>query len=212
MIISVAVPKGGSGKTTTAMYLAHCAYDHGYDVQVIDLDKQGSALSWAEELNDMDRPVPFPVNYSPKNTLRENATNSRAITFIDCPPGDTDRMDVAIESSDLVIIPTRPSQEDLKKAMQLSGTLTNELNIANGILITQNVSRSSDYRVILNLLKINKLPHFDEVVNFSHLFQQNRSFTEKKKRMYRPVWASIEKAMKASLPAKTRRKRRSSLL
>lgn len=62
-LISVWNPKGGSGKSTTAINLAAAAIDIGMKALVVCDDAQGTALAFAEEGN-----VPFEVSEgNPKN-------------------------------------------------------------------------------------------------------------------------------------------------
>ncbi|MEB2071933.1 ParA family protein, partial [Xanthomonas campestris pv. campestris] len=46
--ITIAVQKGGAGKTTIAVHLAVAAQQAGLRVALADTDPQGSAKSWAE--------------------------------------------------------------------------------------------------------------------------------------------------------------------
>lgn len=54
--IAVANLKGGSTKTTSAVFLAHVLHERGDRVFLVDADPQGSALSWHEYAG-----FPFPV-------------------------------------------------------------------------------------------------------------------------------------------------------
>jgi len=49
MIITLANGKGGSGKTTLAVLLAHALAESGKAVSVLDLDPQGTATNWLRE-------------------------------------------------------------------------------------------------------------------------------------------------------------------
>ena len=60
MIISLLNQKGGVGKTTLSLNIAHGLYLRGYKVLVVDADPQQSALSWLESI-DHNTPPPFNV-------------------------------------------------------------------------------------------------------------------------------------------------------
>ena len=57
MMILVGGEKGGSGKTTIAINLAHCHMLDGYKVLLVDSDPQGSARDWNEENEGCILPV-----------------------------------------------------------------------------------------------------------------------------------------------------------
>ncbi|MCF4006144.1 ParA family protein [Corynebacterium uropygiale] len=99
--------KGGTGKTTTTIYLASALTAQGYSVRVLDLDPQGSATEWAEEAEANDQPLDFEVSPANKRTISKSYRED--FVLIDCPPGGTDVIDTAISVADLVIVPTSPS-------------------------------------------------------------------------------------------------------
>jgi chromosome partitioning protein len=56
MILARVGFKGGSGKTTSSMYLAHAL-----GATVVDADPQGSAVEWAEVAAAAGTPLTAPV-------------------------------------------------------------------------------------------------------------------------------------------------------
>ncbi|MCD2191730.1 ParA family protein [Actinomycetospora soli] len=49
MILALVNLKGGTGKTTSAAFLAHALHERGRRVLLVDADPQGSALRWSED-------------------------------------------------------------------------------------------------------------------------------------------------------------------
>ena len=47
-ILTIAHTKGGVGKSTTTVYLAAAAHARDMSVRVVDLDRQGTTMAWAE--------------------------------------------------------------------------------------------------------------------------------------------------------------------
>jgi chromosome partitioning protein len=96
--------KGGVGKTTTAVYLAAVAAAKGYDVLLIDSDRQASSAEWLEE-----RPIEgvTVVEAPSERTLARAMSRHEGMAIIDTPPGDERLVQSAINSADAVVIPTR---------------------------------------------------------------------------------------------------------
>lgn len=126
--IAIVNSKGGAGKTTTAMALAHLIGGTGDPTILLDLDGQGSAQAWAEELADSGQHFgatveQIAVDVPPARLARliaDVATRCEWLV-IDTPPGHPDRVDAAVEAAavygGMCIIPTSPSSVDLPRAM-----------------------------------------------------------------------------------------------
>lgn len=115
LVLTVASRKGGSGKTTLAGHLAVEAERSGSgSVALIDIDPQGSLADW---WNARSAPTPLYVDTSVP-TLAEDLQRLREfgvdLAVIDTPPAISSRVSQAIELSDLVVVPARPSPHDLR--------------------------------------------------------------------------------------------------
>ncbi|MEJ5929189.1 ParA family protein [Corynebacterium sp. H128] len=116
-IISVIQTKGGTGKTTTSMFLATALHHLGDQVIVFDADKQRSATDWAE---DVGGDFGFEVKAVPTERTLQSAVdryNDSNVDFIliDTPPGSNSIVDIASKVADLVLIPTGVSPLDMKR-------------------------------------------------------------------------------------------------
>ena len=112
-VIAIVHTKGGVGKTTSAVYLAAAASRAGTTVAVLDADPQGSATDWAEAATEAGAALPFPVRSASARSLK--ADPEAQLTIIDTPPGTAGAIDAAIESADLVIVPTGVSPLDVRR-------------------------------------------------------------------------------------------------
>lgn len=117
-VISVALLKGGVGKTTTAVALAEAA-SYGGRVTLIDTDPQGSALHWSEEAAASGRPLRSTVisDRDPGLPRRIGPVSLGAdVVVIDAPPpGALPIAAGAIEAADFVVIPVPPQLADLAR-------------------------------------------------------------------------------------------------
>lgn len=106
--------KGGSGKTTLTAHLAVAVELAGQGpVVIIDTDPQQTLGTWWET-READTPqfalVPLADLPAKLGTLRQMGFT---YCFIDTPPALTQQNRQVIDLADLVLIPTRPSPNDL---------------------------------------------------------------------------------------------------
>jgi chromosome partitioning protein len=116
MRIAVANLKGGTAKTTTAVYLARYL-----GATVVDADPQGSATTWAEAVADdvasqEERVIGLgvPIVHLPDPKLAGRLPNADRIV-IDCSPRDHNITDAAIALADLVVVPTATTSADMER-------------------------------------------------------------------------------------------------
>lgn len=113
-VITIAMQKGGVGKSTLARSLAVAAARDGMSVLVIDMDAQQSVSQWAER-READMPV---VVFSTENELPKKlaqAKDAADLVIIDTPPARSTEAPAAVEVADLVLIPTTPDVEPLEQ-------------------------------------------------------------------------------------------------
>jgi chromosome partitioning protein len=113
--IVVAAQKGGAGKTTLARNIAVAASKDGGRVLCLDLDPQGSLRAWWES-READMPAMLERDPAPA-ALRTTLTAAQAqfdLCVIDTPPAAPEWLAGALAAADLVLIPVRPSPDDLR--------------------------------------------------------------------------------------------------
>ena len=113
-IITVAMQKGGVGKSTLVRSLAVAAARDGLSVLILDMDAQQSVSQWAER-RDADMPV---VVFSTENELPKRLNQAKGmadLVIIDTPPARSTEAPAAVEAADLVLIPTTPDVEPLEQ-------------------------------------------------------------------------------------------------
>jgi chromosome partitioning protein len=120
MIYATCSVKGGSGKTTTAVYLAEALSRVSHHVCLVDADPQGSCLTWADSAAESGMPLSVDVEGLPSAVLLRRRLPALAANYdtviIDCPNRDTQIIETAINASSLLIIPCPPGVEELRRA------------------------------------------------------------------------------------------------
>lgn len=113
--IVIAAQKGGAGKTTLARNLAVAAVQDGRTVLCLDLDPQGSLRAWWES-RAADAPAMLDRDPAP-DALRATLAAAEAqfdLCIVDTPPAAPEWLTEALGAADLVLIPVRPSPDDLR--------------------------------------------------------------------------------------------------
>ena len=127
--ILIAAQKGGAGKTTLARNLAVAASLDGQRVLCLDLDPQASLRSWWES-READTPAMLDRDPPPDtlgNALKA-ADEQFDLCIIDTPPAAAQWLSEAMKAANLVVIPVRPSPDDLR-AVGATIAAVNQANI-----------------------------------------------------------------------------------
>ena len=133
MIISVVAQKGGVGKSSIARTLAVEFTRAGWSVLLADIDNsQATANRWSEKRRNVAgiEPQIATAIYSTAS-LAIKASANYQLTVIDGAPHATIGTADAAAASDLVIIPTGSSMDDLEPAVLLASELSISLNSEN---------------------------------------------------------------------------------
>lgn len=105
--------KGGAGKTTVARELAVAGCLAGRRVALVDLDPQAGLTGWfARRQADTPALVTLPSDYD----LNRLAIAGLEELVIDLPPGVPSYVATLIAKVDIILIPVRPSPDDLVAA------------------------------------------------------------------------------------------------
>ena len=116
MIVSICNEKGGSGKSTLATNIAiNQGMVKGESLLLLDTDPQKSIATFLNIRNEEGHPKAFDFAYKYGENLKEflqNVDRSKDIV-VDTGGRDSREMRIAIALSDIVIIPTIPSQFDV---------------------------------------------------------------------------------------------------
>jgi chromosome partitioning protein len=117
-VVTVALLKGGVGKTTTAVALAEAA-SHGGRVTLIDADPMGSAYRWSMLAAAADRPLRSTVVARSETSLARSigpeALGADVVVIDSPPPGALRYAESAIEAADFVVMPCPPQKADLDR-------------------------------------------------------------------------------------------------
>ena len=179
-IITFSSSKGGCSKTTCCMCVSAELAERGYRTLVIDCDHQATATHWSEAAPDA---APFPatvINLAHFGGKVHREIERQVLNYdfivLDCPSClENPILQAAIFSSDLVLIPTRPSLADVW-ASQAVKTLIERApkgrEDGQAIFLPTMVTRTSLSNAMLNALNELGLPVTKSFLSQRTAFQQ----------------------------------------
>ena len=119
-VITFCNPKGGSGKTTSAMLLAEQIALSGGRVAVLDLDPNANIVSWAQTRAREGRAVPFRVHARPQAdetvALIDALADEADYLIVDLEGSKDQIVTFALSRTDLCIIPLDGSPMEARQA------------------------------------------------------------------------------------------------
>jgi chromosome partitioning protein len=168
MIIGVLNQKGGVGKTTISVNLAHALSLMGHRILLVDADPQGSALAWSAVR--AEEPL-FPVVGMPKPTLHRDLPSiacDYAHVVIDGAPRVNELCRAAILASDGIIIPVQPSPYDVWASEEVVNLIREARVYKEGIraafAINRKIVNTAIGRDVVSALAAYDMPVLDAVL------------------------------------------------
>lgn len=168
-VITFANPKGGSGKTTSAMLLAEQIAISGGRVAILDLDPNANILAWAEAREAEGRDVPFTVHARPKAEetveLIDNLSDEADYLIVDLEGSKDQIVTFALSRTDLCIIPLDGSPMEARQAAQAvrlvqttANMIRSQINYALLFTRTNAAFQTTDERDVRQEMEINDIP------------------------------------------------------
>jgi chromosome partitioning protein len=168
-VITFANPKGGSGKTTSAMLLAEQIALSGGRVAILDLDPNANILAWSESRKAEGRDVPFAVYARPQAEetveMIDGLSDSVDYLIVDLEGSKDQIVTFALSRTDLCVIPMDGSPMEARQAasaVRLVQTTSNMIRTPIGYILlftrTNAAFLSTDERDVRGEMEINAIP------------------------------------------------------
>lgn len=179
--IAVVNLKGGTTKTTSAVFLAHALHESGQRVGLIDADKQGSSLSWHEYANFPFRVVGMPSKQLHREIPGYADDNRYDVMVIDTPPLEEQHGVVisAMRGSDFVVIPCAPTFMEVERLAAVREALAEAADVRRdgqqpvaAVLLTRTVASAASTGVFREKIAAEGLPVLRAVVGRLERFSQ----------------------------------------
>ena len=144
IVISLANPKGGTGKTTIAIHVAVAAQREGYRSTLVDTDPQGSVQDWYrlatskgyEDLHVTRATTPATLQQDVEAAVRDVPTD---IVVLDGAARLEGMTGAVLSVSDLALIPVQPSGLDLWGTLEAAELV--ESHVQQGLIAAYVASR-----------------------------------------------------------------------
>lgn len=180
--LAVANLKGGSTKTTSAVFLAHALAEAGQRVLLVDADKQGSALRWHEHAGFPFRVIALPSSRMHRD-LAGHAGDQCDAVVIDTPPLEDEKGIVisAMRAANFVLIPCAPTFMEVERLTAVRAHLADAADLrpeassqVAAVLLTRTVANAASTEVFREQITASGLPvlhaHVGRLERFSQAY------------------------------------------
>ena len=169
VIVALASPKGGAGKTMAAILLACEAAWNGSEVLLVDADPQGSAAHWWRNSRragfKLERVACEAITDRPELVARLRSVRDVDLVLVDIQGTAEAAQSGALVYADLVVIPTRAHASDCRQAIAMARYVESlgghDRTIAHRILfnaVDVIEARSNAAKVSRGMLEAAKVP------------------------------------------------------
>lgn len=206
-VISLANPKGGAGKTTTALVLATCLSNEGASVTIIDADPNRPITDWRRGNAKSAIRVSSDVNEANVRDRINQAAAESQFVFIDLE-GTASRLTArAVIRSDLTIIPLGGNSLDAQQAARAVNLLReSEADIGRPLNYALSFNRTNPppftkriEREIWNQLQRNGQPvlqtHLHRREAYNAMFMERKSLFDLQQSTTNGLEAAIDNAV-----------------
>ncbi|MGU3643846.1 ParA family protein [Microbacterium sp. C23T] len=136
-IVAVASQKGGVGKTTVAMQLG-AALAAAHRVLVVDVDRQQSMVSWAENARH-SLPFDFAISQHPKALGRLVELADYEFVLVDTPGSleDTAVLEAVLDAADFALVPLTPEPLAVDPTLRTLHRLIEPRQMRHGVVLNR---------------------------------------------------------------------------
>jgi chromosome partitioning protein len=188
-VISIANPKGGSGKSTTALVLGTTLASHGARVAIIDCDPNQPLKAWRTGMSGTTAVIVPDMSESKIIPVIDFERVERQFVIIDLEGTASRMVSRAIARSDLVLIPMAASALDAAQAARAVSLIHEEeqlmsRRIAHRVLFTRTSPQipSKNQKLIMAELQRIRVPilktHLNLRTAFMTMFTAKRTLRE----------------------------------
>jgi chromosome partitioning protein len=188
-VISVANPKGGAGKSTTALVLGTTLATYGATVSLIDCDPNRPILAWSKGGSKSPIKVLGDVAETQIVNVIDAERTSRQFVIVDLEGTASRMVSRAMTRSDLVVIPMQASAVDAAQAARAVGLVREEEQVMRReipfrVLLTRTSPQipTKNEKLIIDELRAAGVPmlknHLNQRTAFQSMFTYKQSLDE----------------------------------